>query len=301
MEIQKKNVLLTGGTSFIGRNLIEFLKRDFSIINLSKSKIIEGLQNVNLDLTTTDLSVLDNFNIDYVVHLAAFSSPARSTDEKETLDLNHLATKNLLTYFSKRPIKKFIFMSSVAVYEDSEDLLSEESSLQKSPQIYSKSKILAEKDCIQKMKEGMPIIIFRLSNAYGPEQQWKKEEKPTLIPQLITQALSNKKIEIFNGKPIRDYIYISDVCQAIINSIDSDFNGILNLGTGKGSSAEEVAKIISNLTNSEYLDLNKEVSGPKKLVLDISKTSSILSWKPKVTLEEGLSKTIEYYSGEMQR
>ena len=104
-----------------------------------------------------------------------------------------------------------------------------------------------------------------------------------------------KKVTLFNGAPIRDYIYVEDVVEAIILSLENSFSGILNLGTGKGTSSSTIAKEISKMTNSEIEDLNRSLEWKKRVVLDIEKAQKILNWGPMIDIREGLEKTIDYY------
>ncbi|MEK6868361.1 MAG: NAD(P)-dependent oxidoreductase, partial [Nanoarchaeota archaeon] len=142
-------------------------------------------------------------------------------------------------------------------------------------------------------KYDMPIFIFRLSNIYGPYQDWKIN--PNLLPQVISQAIINKKIEIWNLDPIRDYIYVDDVVEAIIKALHSDTTGIFNLGTGIGTSVREIITKIANLTNVEVNSLNKPVSGPIRIICDINKIKNELGWRPRIILDEGIKRTVDHY------
>jgi len=290
-----KRVLVTGGSGFIGVNLIERLVRDgVEGINLDV-KEAGGVRNILADLTKTDFSFLDKIEIDYAVHLAGFSSPARSVDEEETIRLNTNATANLFRKLHEKKTGKAVFFSSYVVYEPSETLLDENSEIAGEMGFYAKSKIMAEKQCIDLIERGFPLIIFRLGNSYGPRQQWKKEQKPTIIPRLIGEALINGEIKAYSGKSERDYIYVSDTVEGIIRALESSYNGVLNLGTGIGTSVEQIAQIIGRMTNSKISFGHDSVFRDDKMVLDIGKLEKTLKWKPGIRLEEGLAKTIEYY------
>jgi len=293
--MKNKKILITGGTGFIGIHLINKLKKSgVEIINISHHKKIDDVENINVDLKKTDFSFLDNLDFDYVIHLAAFSSPKRSKNKEETIELNVNATRRFLEKVGERKVKKIIFLSSALVYAESNNLIKEEDSLNKNLiDIYTKSKILGEKICLDLKEKGLPILIFRLSNGYGPGQQWEGDS--TLIPQLISQAILNNKISLFNRRQIRDYIYIDDIVDAIIRALNTSFSGVLNLGTGKGTSSGDIAERIFKLTGTEIENLNYKIIGPEKIILDISKINEVLNWRPKIRIEEGLNKTIKYY------
>lgn len=291
-----QKILVTGGSGFIGTNLILELKNQrFDVVNLSRHDS-EAAENLKLDLINDDLTPLDDYKFDYVVHLAAVSSIRLSRGhEEETMGINLKGTKKLLEYFSQKSLKKFISMSSVTVYDcersaemaESSELINEERNA------YSYSKLLAEREC-QKYEEKVPLIIFRLANAYGTYQ--RVGDRPNLIPQIIWQALQEGKIQIDNGDFARDFIYISDITSAIIQGLKSDFTGTLNLGTGKLTKVGDIAKAVAEKLDIEVTDLKRKIDAPLELVPNITRIKEKLNWEPKVSLEEGLKKTIEYYA-----
>ena len=296
MGLERKTVLLTGGSGFIGRNLIQRLKKENAHVVCVGRSEVDGVENIHADLMT-DSRFLPGIDIDfdYFVHLAAVSSPGRSVIEEETLELNVNATKRIFEHLSKKGnVKKAIFMSSYVVYRGGDGPLDEDSGLSASSEVYARSKILGEKACL-KYSNQVPLVVFRLSNSYGPGQQWKPEDVPTLVPQLINEALIKGEIDVRNSKLVRDYIYVDDVSEAIVRALKSDYKGVLNLGTGKGYSVGEVAEAISGLTGAKVTYQEKKVWGPGSLVLDISRLERALNWGPRVSLGEGLKKTVSYY------
>ncbi len=303
MFLKNKRVLVTGGSSFIGRNLIPKLISEGALVyNVSKRGSIDGVQNILVDLTKDTLSSLEEINPDFVVHLAAFSSPARCPEDDEaTRSLNVGVTSRLIEYFSGKPIKKFIFTSSVVVYEPMIDLLKEESPLRKSPNRYALSKIDAEKTCLEAIGKGFPAVVLRLTNTYGPYQQWKKEDFPTIIPQMIVQALLEKKIEIKDPTPIRDFIHVSDVVESIIRVLSTDYTGILNVGTGLGISMGELSSVVAEATGSTVTTQSIQQTATDSLVLDISQLEKVIQWKPKIKIGEGIANTVEYYNKELKK
>src|SRR3989339_420036 len=138
----------------------------------------------------------------------------------------------------------------------------------------------------------LPMIIFRLSNIYGPYQ--KIENSTFLIPSKITQAIDDGKIEVFDFSPRRDWVYSEDAASAIVSSLFVDYSGILNLGSGIGASVEEIVSEIASQLGVKYYTLNKKSNGPLNFYSDISKVSQILNWSPNTSLKDGLQKTIEY-------
>jgi len=294
--LKDKKVLITGGSGFIGTNLILKLKElGATILNVSLEEPQVPVKTLKIDLTDSDFNFLDRGNFDYVVHLAAFSNHQICQDIREAFKVNVNVTLNFLNELVNKNVKKIIFMSSIVVYADNVSLpIKESAKLNIHRNNYNFTKGIDEEICDYFRKNyNLPILTFRLSNIYGPYQDWKKF--PNLLPQIISQAIRDKEIVIWNETPIRDWIYVKDAIEAIIRSFSSNYNGIMNLGTGKGVSVGEVVKFVAKLTNSKISCLNKEVTGPKKIICDINLIRKKLKWQPKVSLEEGLIETVSYY------
>jgi len=289
-------VLVTGGSGFIGTNLIlELKKQGYEVINLSKHDPQIEVETLKIDLITDDLSQLDDHKFDYVVHLAAISSIKNAqNNEKETMGINLDGTTKLLEYFSTKNLKKFLFMSSVTVYQEVDTELTEDTGamIDQGANAYSYSKYLAEQEC-KKYDDRVPLLIFRLANAYGPYQRVGKT--PNLIPQVIHQALTEGRVEIYNGDFARDFVYVSDIVEAIILGLESDLTETLNLGTGKPTRVGDIAATISKELGVEVKDLQRKIDAPLELVPNIALIQDKLSWSSKTSLEDGLKKTIKYY------
>lgn len=300
MSLEGKKILVTGGSGFIGTNLIQKLKGlKADILNVDLKKPKYDVKTEILDLTNTKFPFLDK-EFDYVIHLAALTNHRMCSDNEKAFDTNVTATFKFFNKLVDKKVKKIVFMSSIVVYSDEAEVpIKEETKLNIYHNNYSYTKGIDEQICEQfRKKHNMPILTFRLSNIYGPHQEWKNF--PNLLPQIISQALLENKIEVWNPKPVRDWIYVDDVVNAIIKGLESSYVGVLNLGTGKGSSVKKVVETVADLTGAEVKYLNKEVSGPMKVICDISKIKKELGFKPKTKLEEGLKKTVEYYKKEIK-
>jgi nucleoside-diphosphate-sugar epimerase len=291
-----KKILVTGGSGFIGTNLIrKLLQENHKVINIDLVDSQLGVETKKIDLTKTDFSFLDSIEFDYVIHLAALSNPRFCADPKNAFDTNVIATFNLLNNLTQKKIRKIIFMSSIVVYSDDVTVpIKEDSTLDIHHNNYSFTKGICESICEQfRKKEKLPIITFRLSNIYGPFQSIEKF--PNLVPQLMLNVIKSGKLEVWNKDPIRDWVYAEDAVDAIISGLDSEYNGTINLGTGVGTSVGDVAELLSGLSGLKLESLNKEASPPLKIICDISKIKSELNWEPKTSLEEGIKKTYEHY------
>lgn len=293
MQSSKEKVLITGGSGFVGMNLMPRLSQSYDVLAIGTTASPPPIASKRIDLTRTDFSFLKNLSPDYVVHLAGYSSPQLSSDHTNTMQLNGAITVQFLEALRKKNVKKFIFMSTALLYADSEVPVSEDSPLNRTRNAYCASKALAEDACMKLMEKGFPITIFRASNMYGPHQRWK--DRPTLIPQIIVQAIRERRITILNTTPIRDWLYVDDACDAIMKALTSPATGIFNLGSGKGVSVGDIVSLIQKMSPCTVTNLQKKVNGPKMVVCDIHKITEETGWKPTTVLKDGLRKTYKHY------
>ena len=109
---------------------------------------------------------------------------------------------------------------------------------------------------------------------------------------MIQNLLSpEKEISVWSKKPIRDFLYLDDAAEAIIKLMETDYTGAVNLGTGSSVSIGEIAEILENISGKRIVDLNKDVSGPMNFRCDVSLVNELTGWKPKHSIEDGLSLT----------
>ncbi|MBI5149125.1 NAD(P)-dependent oxidoreductase [Candidatus Pacearchaeota archaeon] len=284
----KEKLLITGGSGFVGTNVIKGLESRFDITNVDKNPSQTDVKTVIADLNTTDYSFLKE-DFDYVLHLAALSNPKLCGENPEdALRDNVFMFDRLLTQLNKKTLKKIIFTSSYLVYGKADHPLKEDTELEKNPNIYCATKILGEKLCGQFRERGMPIITFRFCNLFGPYQQ-----EIYLLPQLINGALEKGEISVRNTYPIRDFMYIEEVAKAVNAALTSDYIGVLNIGSGEGTSVREIVDKISKLTRAKIV--GNDEKKPEYFVCDSSRAEKTVGWKAKTSLEEGINRTIEYY------
>ena len=293
----KKRILITGGSGFLGRNIIREFKRgkNFEITNLSRSLNGErGVKNIACDAENFDFKKIAGLPFDYIIHTLALSNEKFCDDFEYANSVNVAFTKRLLDFGISKKIKKFIHISSVAVYDAKDKSpVSEVDKVDFSRNTYSFTKGIAETYVeFYRKRFGLPAIVFRLSNIYGPYQSFR--DSPFLVPNSITQALGGRNIEVMNLSVRRDWIYSQDAALAIHKALKSKFAGVLNLGSGKGIQIEDIIKEIANQTGVGYHSLNMELSGPAAFYCDISAIKKELRWRPKTGLSIGIKKTINY-------
>ncbi len=298
----KKRILITGGSGFIGTNLILALqKKRFDILNvdLVPNPHLE-VETLLLDLNKSDLSFIDK-SFDTVIHLAALSNARLCANIVDSTETNVFLTVRMLESSRLVKIRKFIYMSSIVVYSNDNPIpLREDAKLDYFHDNYSLTKGLAEENAQYFLDRlGTPVLIFRLSNVYRPYQSW--EGPANLVPQICKQALLEGKIEIWSTKPKRDWLCIDDAMEAVVRAIDSDVTGLMNIGTGVSRSVGDLVNIVSRETGVPVIALDKKVLGPSNICCDISRLKEALNYVPATSLEEGLAKTVKYYRDKIKK
>ncbi|HED08633.1 MAG TPA: dTDP-glucose 4,6-dehydratase [Ignavibacteria bacterium] len=310
-----KNILVTGGAGFIGSNFINYIlskHNDYNIVNLDKLTYAGNLENlipsqdeknyefILGDITNTELVkyLFEKYELQYVINFAAESHVDRSIiSSKEFVTTNVLGTNILLDVARKFNVKKFLQISTDEVYGSlgRDGLFTEETPLApNSP--YSSSKASADMLAIADFKTyGLPVIITRCSNNYGPYQFPEK-----LIPLIIINSLNDKKLPVYgDGKNIRDWIYVLDHCRAIEMVFESGTNGeTYNVGASTEIENIEIVKLILKYLQKpeSLIEYVKDRLGhDRRYAIDSSKIQSELGWSPNFSFEDAIIKTIDWY------
>ncbi len=312
-------IIVTGACGFIGSHLAKKLiskgNKVIGIDDLSKGNMenIKGISaNKNFTFKKADITKKHSLDFaksaDVIVHLAAAKIP-RYGDRLLTLSVNTKGTENVLE-LARECKAKVIFSSTSDVYGKNPKLpFSEESDLVLgSPEVarwaYAVSKIFDEHLCFAYWeKYQIPFVILRLFGVYGPQQHRSWWGGPQSL--FIDKLLKGESVEIHgDGKQTRTFVYIDDVIDAVLKSINSKKanNQIINIGTKDEISILELAKLISKLTtkplkikNLPYKSFTgKKYEDVKRRIPDIKKAKIKLGWQPKFSLEDGLKKTIEW-------
>jgi nucleoside-diphosphate-sugar epimerase len=281
------NIILFGGSGLLGPVI---LKKDPSIISLGRTKPPSDIINKHINFKTLDnLDFLDDLQFDKVIFLIG-SSNHHEINNTVTMgiDCNVYPLKKILTYLSKRKIKKFICFTTVLLYDENKMFFPVDETQEINPYIndYVFSKYLSE-EIVKYYGERIPSIIIRLSNIYG----YTKLNRPDLVPTIMQDIFKKKELKIWNDKPKRDFIFTEDAADAVLKLLDTDFTGIINIATGETTPISEITYIIEKLSGKKIISENKPVSGPMELKMNISLLNKLTGWTPKHTLEEGLTKT----------
>ena len=301
MKKIKKKILVIGGTGFIGSHLIKrSLKNGWQVTSLSlkknKKKIFKNVRYINVDFSDYyKLKSKLNFNFDYIVNLGGYiNHSSKKSDEKNILKNHFESTLNLIL-LSNRKLKRYVHIGYSDEYGFSKSPI-KESSIDSPSSIYAKAKNISTSLLLKLYKNSsFPVTILRLFIVYGPNQK-----KDRLLPYVITQSLKNSKIYLSHGKQLRDFCYVDDIIDAIMICIKNkkSLGQIFNLGYGKPFSVKEIVNKIIHITGKgkpKYNFFTGKKNENLKLYPSIKKANKILKWTPRVSIENGLTKTIKSY------
>lgn len=298
LEKNKKKVLITGGSGFIAQNILEILGEEqypAIIYNLGRTAIEgDNVINIPCEAATFDFSTITE-QFDHIIHTLALSNESYCKDFSYAETINIDFTRRLLSFAAKQShLKKFIYISTIILYANSNPApVTEDGKLYLHHSTYGFTKGIAEYYVDHyREKFGLPAVIFRLSNIYGPHQKYTNS--PFLVPGKIMQALTEGKIEVFSLSPRRDWIYSRDAARAMIQALDAPATGIFNLGSGEGTSVKELITEIAGELHVPFTSLDKPTSGPTDFYCDISRTKEAFSWEPTTSLHDGIKHTIDY-------
>jgi len=299
-------ILVTGGAGFIGSNLVDkLIQLNHQVVvidNLSTGK----KENINSNCKFYDLDIVDKNlfrvfeeeNPSLVFHLAAQVDVARSfTNPYEDAMTNILGTINILEACRKNQVRKIIFASSAAVYGIPQYLGIDEKHITKPISFYGYSKLTSE-NYIQMYSNAYELdySILRYANVYGPRQNYNGEGGVIAI--FINKILNLEIPSIYgDGNQNRDFIYVDDVVNANISAINKGNKVILNVGTGRSTSINELYEIIKVSMNTKInpLYMQERKGDIKESYFNVSLANVSLEWSNKYSLNIGIEKTISFY------
>lgn len=313
--------VIAGGAGFIGSHLSgKLLNNGFvvycvdNLITGSKTNVNNLLDNPNFmlfrnDITTPLTNIADRMEeVDYIFHLASPASPNINSAKSymklpiETMLSNSLGTYNLLL-LAKEKNAKFLFASTSEVYGDPSVSPQPESYFGNvSPNgirsVYDEAKRFGEALTFAFLRKyDMDARIIRIFNTYGPNMQ---KDDGRVISNFINQAIGEVPVTVYGeGSQTRSFCYIDDMVEGIISAMSSQNTKgeVINLGNPDERTIKEIAEIVKGLTGSRSQIINepRPAEDPERRNPDIEKAKKLLQWEPKVSLDEGLKKTIEYF------
>ncbi|MCM8818305.1 MAG: SDR family NAD(P)-dependent oxidoreductase [Candidatus Omnitrophica bacterium] len=302
-------VLVTGGAGFIGSHTVDRLIEEGNEVVVIDNLSTGFLKNLNekaifYNIDVKDKkeikSIFEKNNFDYVFHFAAQINVRKGEEDPDfDVDVNIKGLINILQNLKEKPPKKVIFSSTGGVMYGLTDIFPTPETIEPFPIcVYGISKLTCEKLLYSYWKNyGINYVALRYGNVYGPRQNYLSEAGVIAI--FISRIIEGKECIIFgDGEQTRDFIYIDDVVDANILFMKNDITGIFNVGTGIETSVNRIFEVVKK--NLKDKDCKKIYSSPRKgelkrSCISIEKIRKQTTWYPKIKLEEGIKKTVEWF------
>jgi dTDP-glucose 4,6-dehydratase len=316
-----RTLLVTGGAGFIGSHFVDYTlaaHRDYHVVVLDKltyagkrSNLREAEATAGDRLTFVQGEVGDMELVrqllrdcDQVVHFASESHVVRSTQDPLLFARNNMNSTALLLEAARlQGVRRFLLISTVEVYGSCHERLtaSREDDLVKPSTPYSAAKVAAESWAAAYWQSyGLPVVITRSCNNYGPRQHEEKQ-----LPDLIAMALRDEPLRLQgDGRHVRQWLYVEDHCRALDALLHADEHlvagEIFNIGGGPGAertTVENAHAVLERLGKRLPILYGPDrVPSIRRLALDSSKLERLLDWEPQVSFEEGLERTLAFYA-----
>lgn len=320
-------ILVTGGAGYVGsHNVIALIEAGYDVVifdnlELGHVETVETLCKIEaqgkvVDFIRGDLqkfdeinSVFDRYEIEAVVHFAAYSQVGESVKNPQKYYFNNVyGTLNLLKAMLENNVKKIVFSSTAATYGEPEYVPIDENHPQKPINTYGTTKLMIEKIMDDYDRAyGLRSVRLRYFNVAGADTlnrvgEWHEPETH-LIPNILKSTLGDGKTfqmfgtdyETKDGTCVRDYINVEDLASAHVLALKYLENGgttnYFNLGTNDGNSVKEVFSVCEKVTGKEIpVEVKPRREGdPATLIADNQKAKNILGWNPEKTLEQSIS------------
>ncbi len=310
------NIVITGGSGFVGSYLCEKLINNGHKIIVIDNLLTGSTENINDLMSNENFSFIEHDvqdhieienKVDYVLHFASAASPKAYTEHPvNTLKAGSVGTINTLG-LAKKHQAEYLLASTSEVYGD--PLVSpqtEEYWGNVNPNgersMYDEAKRFAEAAVATYSRSyDLKTKIVRIFNTYGPRMQLNDGR---VVTNFIVQALRNENITIYgDGSQTRSFSYVEDTVAGIISLMNSSEYDVFNIGNPNEMTVGQLAETIIELTDStseiKYLELPND--DPKQRKPDITKAKTKLNWEPKVNLEDGLTKTIKWVESQLSK
>ena len=307
-----KKIFISGATGFIGSHLAELcVQKGYSVIAfdrynsnndhgwLENSKFKKDMKIVLGDIRDYDSVFKSMRGCDTVFHLAALIGiPYSYNSPLAYLKTNVEGTYNVLESGKNQSIDQLVITSTSEVYGSAQFTPINEKHPLVGQSPYSASKIAADQLALSYYKSfKTPVKILRPFNTYGPRQSLR-----AVIPTIISQCLKENNINLGNINPSRDFLYVEDTCKGFLEIAKSKklFGEVANIGSGKEITIKNLTKLIMKISDIKKRVINeKKRTRPKnsevnRLICDNQKIIKCSKWKPKVRLEEGIKRTLDW-------
>ncbi|MCX6158511.1 MAG: SDR family oxidoreductase [Ignavibacteriae bacterium] len=311
--MNKHKILVTGGAGFIGSHIVEKLVRENYFVRVLDNFSTGNQNNLNPD-TRDNIDIIEGDirsyhivqnamkDIDVILHLAALPSVPRSIkDPITTNEVNVVGTLNILNAAREYGVKRLVFSSSSSIYGNNPVTPKTENMCPNPLSPYAISKMTAENYCrVFAEIYGLQTISLRYFNVFGPKQN-PFSEYSAVIPKFINLILNNKQITIDgDGNQSRDFTYVDNVVDANLRCIMQEIQEkylVMNIACQESISLNRFVSILSEKINKKInVEYIKSRSGDVKHSLaDIGSAKHNIGYKPLITFENGIEKTISFY------
>lgn len=303
--------LVTGGAGFIGSHVVEILVGEGNEVRVldnfstgegqNLARAGSGLQLIESDVRDLSSAMRAAKGVDCIIHEAALTSVARSVEDPLlSNEVNITGTLNVLVAAKESGVKRVVFASSSAVYGESTTLPKSERMTCKPLSPYGVQKLCGELYCkVFSRNFGIETVVLRYSNVFGPRQN-PDSQYSAVIPTFIRKMLRGERPVVFgDGRQARDFVYVDNVARATVDA--SKANGVsgkvFNIGCGRGIPLNKLVDAINRILGTR-LEPRYDAPRPGDIrdsVADIQLARKELGYRVRVSFEEGLARTVDYF------
>lgn len=300
-----KNVLVTGGTGLIGRQIVDIIAptgANIRIVSLDKLNINKNVEHIFGDLTDFNFCKEICKDMDFIFHIAGIGASVKAAEKKIASHFVPMLMMNTNVLEAGRlsKVEKIVYTSSVGAYENTEIFLESEYKLNSIPMDFAGwAKRMAEAQVYAyKVEYGLEnFSIVRPSNVYGPGDNFHPENS-LVIPSLMYRIYHKEDPLIVwgDGSAIRDFAYSRDVAEGIILALYyGTKSGFVNLGSGEPCTIRKLVETLRSFIDFNYVfDSSQPVGAPKR-IMDISLAREIIHYNPSTEIKDGLMKTWDWF------
>ena len=302
---ENKNILVTGGSGMIGRQLVSILlqeKANVYVADLNKPiNMSNKINYYNVDLKDFSSCKEVCKDMEYIFNLVGIKCSPEVCIERPADIMGPMMqfNTNMLEAAMLADVKWYLYTSTVGVYEPAEELFEDQvwkTQPSKNDWYGGWAKRMGELQCqaYEKQFGKGRCSIVRPANVYGPYDNFDPENA-MVIPSLIRKGYENDILEVWgDGSPIRDFIHCKDVASGMIHLVKNGVTDPVNLGSGSGITIKQIADVVSKRFDKEIVWLKNKPMGDKRRVFNVDRAKS-LGFNAQVNLEDGLNETIDWF------